>query len=80
MNNLPLCITKPLDQRPCKTRGMTVCKKHSTNMDVQIAYAALLLTSAPDRSSSHIWMCSFLVHFNFVHLCTSKAQLTHKDS
>lgn len=22
----------------------------------------------------------YLVHFNFVHLCTSKAQLTHKDS
>ena len=49
-------------------------------MDVQIAYAALLLTSAPGRSSSHIWMCSYLVHFNYVHLCTSRAQLTHKDS
>ena len=35
MNNLPLCITKPFDQRPCKTRGMTVAITRTAYRGVQ---------------------------------------------
>ena len=55
MNNLPLCIIRPLDRRPCKTRGMTVYTKPISHARTTHLFVCLV---------AHIIANYYLVHLD----------------